>query len=137
MKCVEFLEEACARAGLKITEPRKAILRVLGGTDDHPSVDEVYARAKEIDPSISLATVYRTLSTLEELGLVIHHAFKDNASRYELKHSHHHHIVDVETHDVVEFKDDRLETLMAEILAEKGFDMICHRIELYGRKKTA
>lgn len=136
MKCVEFLEEACSRAGLKITEPRKAILRVLGGADDHPSVEEVYARAKEIDPSLSLATVYRTLSVLEELGLVIHHSFKDNASRYELKHSHHHHIVDVDSQDVVEFKDERLETLMAEILAEKGYDMICHRIELYGRKKA-
>ena len=136
MKCVEFLEEACSRAGLKITEPRKAILRVLGGADDHPSVDEVFARAKEIDPSLSLATVYRTLSVLEELGLVIHHSFKDNASRYELKHSHHHHIVDVDNHDVVEFKDERLEKLMSEILAEKGFDLICHRIELYGRKKA-
>lgn len=135
MKCVEFLEEACSRAGLKMTDQRRAILRVLGGAVDHPSVDDVYARAKEIDPSISLATVYRTLGVLEELDLVIHHSFKDNASRYELRHSHHHHIVDVDTSDVVEFMDDRLEKLMQEILAEKGYDMICHRIELYGRKK--
>lgn len=136
MKCVSFIEDAAARAGLKMTDQRRAILRVLGGSDDHPSVEDVYNRAKEFDSTISLATVYRTLSVLEELDLVIHHSFKDNASRYELKHSHHHHIVDVETSNVVEFRDDRVEALMAEILAEKGYDMISHRIELYGRKKS-
>lgn len=136
MKCVEFLEDACARAGLKLTGQRKAILRVLGEAHDHPSVEDVYARANALDNSISLATVYRTLSTLEELELVIHHSFKDNSSRYELRHSHHHHIVDVDSQDVVEFKDDRLEKMMQDILAEKGFDLVCHRIELYGRKKA-
>lgn len=135
MKCVEFLEEACSRAGLKITGQRKAILRVLGEARDHPTIDDLFGRANKIDNTISMATVYRTLSTLEELGLVIHHSFKDNASRYELKHSDHHHIIDVNSQEIVEFKDERLEKLVKEIAQEKGFDLMSHRIELYGRIK--
>ncbi len=137
MKCVEFLEEACQRAGLKMTTPRRAILKVLGEAKDHPSVEEVYTRANALDSSISMATVYRTLSMLEELDLVIHHSFKDDTnSRYELRHSHHHHIIDMDDHNVVEFDDPRLEKMLKDIMSEQGFDMVCHRIELYGRKKS-
>lgn len=128
------LEQRCAEAGLKMTGQRKTILKVLGTAKDHPSVEAVYERAKEIDDSISIATVYRTLSLLDELDLVIKHEFQEGYSRYELNWDHHHHLVDLETGKVIEFQNEELEKLKVKIAEELGYELIDHRLELYGKK---
>ena len=128
------LEQKCAEAGLKMTGQRKTILKVLGSAEDHPSVEDVYERAKEIDKSISIATVYRTLSLLDELDLVIRHEFQEGYSRYELNWDHHHHLVDLETGKVIEFQNDELEKLKVKIAEDLGYELVDHRLELYGKK---
>lgn len=128
------LEKKCAEAGLKMTGQRKVILQVLDESADHPSVEDVYDRAKDIDASISIATVYRTLSLLDELDLVIRHEFQEGYSRYEVNWDHHHHLIDLETGKVVEFQNDELEKLKIKIAHELGYDLVDHRLELYGKK---
>lgn len=128
------LEQRCIDAGLKMTGPRKTILKVLGESSDHPSVEEVYERAKALDASISIATVYRTLNMLDELDLVTRHEFKENFSRYETNMDHHHHLIDLESGQVIEFQNAELETLKERIAREMGFELVDHRLELYGRK---
>ena len=102
------LESKCTEAGLKMTGQRNVILKVLGEATDHPSVEDVYDRAKSEDSSISIATVYRTLGLLDELDLVIRHEFQEGYSRYEINEDHHHHLVNVDTGKVVEFQNDEL-----------------------------
>ena len=128
------LEQKCADAGLKMTGQRKVILQVLDKATDHPSVEDVYERAKGLDSSISIATVYRTLSLLDELDLVIRHEFQEGYSRYEVNDEHHHHLVDLETGKVIEFQNEELEKLKVKIAKELGYDLIDHRLELYGKK---
>jgi len=128
------LEALCSKAGLKITGQRKVILNVLEQSNDHPSVDDVYDRAKKIDQSVSMATVYRTLSLLDELNLVIKHEFKEGFARFEVNEEHHHHLIDVETGDVIEFQNEELEILKEKIAKELGYDLVDHTLELYGRK---
>ncbi len=128
------LEQRCADAGLKMTGQRKVILRVLGEAEDHPSVETVYERAKVKDPSISIATVYRTLNLLDEMDLVIRHEFKENFSRYEVNMDHHHHLIDLETGSVIEFQNEDLEKLKEKIARDLGYELIDHRLELYGKK---
>ncbi len=131
------LEDKCIRSGLKMTEQRRTILRVLSTAEDHPSVETVYKRAKEIDTTISMATVYRTLNLLDELNLVQKHDFKQAFSRFEVNEEHHHHLVDVETGQVIEFTNEPLEALKRKIAADLGFDLVDHTLELYGRKKRS
>jgi Fur family ferric uptake transcriptional regulator len=131
------LEQRCAQAGLKMTGQRRTILKVLGTAEDHPSVEVVYERAKAIDSSISIATVYRTLSMLDELDLVIRHEFHEGHSRYELNWDHHHHLIDLETGQVIEFQNDELEKLKEKIAKDLGYDLVDHRLELYGKKRTS
>jgi len=128
------LEQRCINAGLKMTGPRKTILRVLGESMDHPSVEVVYERAKAIDSSISIATVYRTLNMLDELDLVTRHEFNESFSRYETNMDHHHHLIDLESGQVIEFQNSELEVLKEKIAREMGFELVDHRLELYGRK---
>ncbi|MCB1783079.1 MAG: transcriptional repressor [Alphaproteobacteria bacterium] len=128
------LEQRCAEAGLKMTGQRRVILKVLDDSQDHPSVEEVYDRAKKIDSSISIATVYRTLSLLDELDLVMRHEFQEGYSRYEVNVDHHHHLVDLETGKVIEFQNEELEKLKAKIARDLGYELIDHRLELYGKK---
>lgn len=128
------LEQRCIDAGLKMTGPRKTILKVLGEAIDHPSVEAVYERAKALDSSISIATVYRTLNMLDELDLVTRHEFKENFSRYETNMEHHHHLIDLETGTVIEFQNAELEALKERIARDMGFELVDHRLELYGRK---
>jgi Fur family ferric uptake transcriptional regulator len=129
------LIDKCVQSGLKMTEQRRVILRVLQMAEDHPSVDTVYRRAKDLDNTVSMATVYRTLNLLDELDLVQKHDFKQSFSRFEISEEHHHHLVDLESGDVIEFTNERLEVLKKEIAAELGYDLIDHTLELYGRKK--
>ncbi|MBI1300403.1 MAG: transcriptional repressor [Alphaproteobacteria bacterium] len=128
------LEERCVEAGLKMTGQRRIILKVLGDSEDHPSVEDVYDRARKEDESISIATVYRTLSLLDELDLVIRHEFQEGYSRYEVNWDHHHHLVDLETGEVLEFQNEELEILKEKIAEEMGYQLIDHRLELYGKK---
>lgn len=128
------LEQRCTTAGLKMTGPRKIILKVLMESDDHPSVEIVYERARALDSSISIATVYRTLNMLDELDLVTRHEFNESFSRYETNLEHHHHLIDMETGMVIEFQNEALEKLKEKIAEELGYELVDHRLELYGRK---
>lgn len=120
-----------------MTDQRRTILKVLEGAEDHPSVEMVYERARSQNPSISMATVYRTLNLLDELGVVIRHDFKENFSRYELNAEHHDHLIDLETGDVIEFQDGELEAIKERIAREMGYDLVDHRLELYGKRKRS
>lgn len=129
---IEALFEA---KGLRVTEQRKVIARVLSESVDHPSVDTLYTRASAIDPGISIATIYRTVRLFEEAGIIEHHDFGDGKARYEpAPDAHHDHLIDVETGAVLEFVDPELETLQRELATRLGFRLVDHRLELYGVK---
>lgn len=127
------LEQLCADKGLRITEQRRVIARVLSDADDHPDVEMVHERANKIDPGISIATVYRTVRLFEEAGILDRHDFGDGRSRYEAApEAHHDHMIDVETGKVVEFVDPELEALQKQIAEKLGYRLVDHRMELYG-----
>ena len=127
---------ALQNAGLRVTAQRIALLRVITETEDHPEVEELHRRAQQFDQSISIATVYRTVSALERAGLVQRHVFEGARARYErVDKVHHDHIVDLDTGEIVEFQSDRIEQLQSEIAALMGYDVVHHRLELYCRKR--
>jgi Fur family ferric uptake transcriptional regulator len=128
------LAQRCTDAGLKMTGQRKTILKVLDEAGNHMSVERVYEQAKALDSSISMATVYRTLNLLDELHLITKHDFKENFARFDVNMEHHHHLIDVETGDVVEFQNDEIEKMKKEIARKLGYDLVECRLELYGRK---
>ncbi len=127
----------CIDAGLKMTNQRRIVLKVIDDADDHPSVDTVHQRARTVDGTISIATVYRTLNVLDELNLVRRHEFNDKLSRFETNLDQHHHVIDVDGGDVREFQDSRLETLIESIASELGYELVDHKLELYGRRKSS
>lgn len=130
------IEDMCIKKGMRMTDQRRVIARVLSEAEDHPDVEEVYRRAVSVDSNISIATVYRTVRLFEEAGILERHDFRDGRSRYEpATDDHHDHLIDVESGEVVEFHNERIEALQREIAAELGFDLVDHRMELYGRKK--
>jgi Fur family ferric uptake transcriptional regulator len=131
----ESLLERCLAKNIRMTSQRQIIIQVLEDSDDHPDVDQLYLRAVEFDNTISIATVYRTVKLLEEADLIERLEFGDGRSRYEEAGEHHEHLVDVETGEVHEFYNEELETLKAEIAREMGYDLIDHRLELYGKKR--
>jgi len=123
-------------AGLRMTQQRRLILRVLAEASDHPDAKAIFHRTFAHDPSLSLSTVYRTMKLLEERGAIERHAFDDGVSRYEhADQSHHDHLIDVDTGQVIEFSSEEIEKLQARIAAELGYDIVRHRLELYGRKR--
>ena len=127
------IEQLCADKGLRITEQRRVIARVLGEAEDHPDVETLHGRAAAIDPHISIATVYRTVRLFEEAGILERHEFGDGRSRYEAaSDSHHDHLINVETGEVIEFVDEELEELQRRIAEKLGFRLVDHRMELYG-----
>ena len=127
------IEALCAERGLRITEQRKVIARVLSEATDHPDVEALHERASAIDPKISIATVYRTVRLFEEAGILDRHDFGDGRSRYEAApEAHHDHLIDVETGRVIEFVDPELEALQRQIAEKLGFRLVDHRMELYG-----
>lgn len=132
-----ILEKKCIERGLRMTDQRRIIARVLSDADDHPDAEEVYARATAMDPKISLATVYRTVRLFDEAGIIETHDFRDGRARYELAEGEHHdHLIDVQTGDVIEFVDEEIERLQEKIAEKLGYELVDHRMELYGRKKT-
>jgi Fur family ferric uptake transcriptional regulator len=129
-------EKALRKAGIRITRPRKIILGILGETEDHPDALEIFRRAEQVDKSISLSTVYRTMKLLEEMGAIHRHAFEGGPSRFEQAGGDHHdHLIDMDTGDVIEFRSDRIEQLQQEIARQLGYDIVHHRLELYGRRR--
>lgn len=131
------LEQKCIEAGLKMTGQRRVILKTLESSGDHPSVDSVFERAKAIDPSISIATVYRTLSLLEEMDIIVRREFNESFARYDTNTEHHHHLIDMESGEVIEFKNEELEKIKIKIARELGYELLDHRLDLYGRKIKA
>ncbi|EJF82049.1 Fur family transcriptional regulator [Bartonella doshiae] len=130
-------EKELRTAGLRITRQRRVILDILSDTNDHPNAFEIFQRANKIDSSISLSTVYRTMKTLEENGTIHRHTFSGGPSRFEqADRQHHDHLIDVETGQVIEFHSDIIEKLQEEIAKSLGYDIIHHRLELYGKKRS-
>lgn len=127
------IEALCAAKGLRITEQRRTIARVLSDAQDHPDVEELHRRSAAIDPGISIATVYRTVRLFEEAGILERHDFRNGRSRYEAAgDDHHDHLIDIETGAVIEFHDAELEELQRRIAERLGFRLVDHRMELYG-----
>ena len=132
---VSRIERLCVERGLKMTGQRRVIARVLSEAEDHPDVEELYRRAATLDARISVATVYRTVRLLEEKGILDRRDFGGGRARYEAsEHGHHYHLIDIETGKVVEFEDAEHEQLMRQIANRLGFDLVSHRMELFGRK---
>jgi Fur family transcriptional regulator, ferric uptake regulator len=127
------IEKLCAEKGLKMTAQRRVIARVLSEATDHPDVEELYRRASELDDAISIATVYRTVRLFEEANILERHDFRDGRSRYEeVTDQHHDHLIDIETGNVIEFQNEEIERLQREIAKKLGYDLVDHRLELYG-----
>jgi Fur family ferric uptake transcriptional regulator len=127
------LEQLCTDKGLRITEQRRVIARVLSESEDHPDVELLHSRANKIDPGISIATVYRTVRLFEEAGILDRHDFGDGRARYEAApEAHHDHLIDVETGKVIEFVDPEVEALQKQIAEKLGYRLVDHRLELYG-----
>lgn len=130
------IEALCAEKGLRITDQRRVIARVIGEAEDHPDVEVLHERASAIDPKISIATVYRTVRLFEEAGILERHDFGKGRSRYEAAtEEHHDHLIDLETGTVIEFVDDELEALQKKIADRLGFRLVDHRMELYAVAK--
>ncbi|WP_273787782.1 MULTISPECIES: Fur family transcriptional regulator [Bartonella] len=130
-------EQELRTAGLRVTRQRRVILDILTDTNDHPNAFEIFQRANEIDSSISLSTVYRTMKTLEGNGTIHRHSFSGGPSRFEQADGQHHdHLIDIETGQVIEFHSDVIEKLQEEIAKSLGYDIIHHRLELYGKKNS-
>ena len=132
----DSIEQKCLDKGVKLTDQRKIIAKVMSVSDDHPDVDELYKRVSKIDPRISIATIYRTVKLFEECGILTKHEFKDGKARYEkLNESHHDHLIDIKTGEIIEFVDDEIEKLQKKVAEKYGYELVDHKLELYGVKK--
>ncbi|MGZ0187630.1 MAG: Fur family transcriptional regulator [Alphaproteobacteria bacterium] len=129
------LEKICEDKGLKMTDQRRVIARVISDAEDHPDVETVYRRSTEIDPRISIATVYRSLKLFEDANVLVRHDFGEGRARYEETGDHHEHLIDIETGEVIEFFNQELEAMKERVARELGYDLIDHRLELFGRKR--
>jgi Fur family ferric uptake transcriptional regulator len=126
------LEAACVEKGMRMTEQRRIIARVLEASDDHPDVEELYRRASAVDPNISISTVYRTVKLFEDAGMIERHDFRDGRSRYEtLPGEHHDHLIDLRSGHVIEFRSEEIEAIQERIARELGYKLVDHRLELY------
>ena len=131
----ETIEQKCLAKGVKLTEQRKIIAKIMSDSQDHPDVDELYKRASKIDSKISIATVYRTVKLFEESGIVTKHDFKGGKARYEeLNEGHHDHLIDIKTGEIIEFVDDEIEKLQQKVADKYGYKLVDHKLELYGIK---
>tara|TARA_E500000081_G_scaffold79776_1_gene81240 strand:+ start:170 stop:610 length:441 start_codon:yes stop_codon:yes gene_type:complete len=138
----DTIEQKCLAKGVKLTEQRKIIAKIISeskseyGESDHPDVDELYSRVSKVDPKISIATVYRTVKLFEEAGILTKHDFKGGKARYEaMIESHHDHLIDIKTGEIIEFVDDEIEKLQKKVAEKYGYKLVDHKLELYGVKK--
>jgi Fur family transcriptional regulator, ferric uptake regulator len=131
------IERLCIERGLKMTGQRRVIARIMSESGDHPDVEELYRRAVARDPRISIATVYRTVRLFEERGILERRDFGGGRARYEpTEHGHHHHLIDIDSGWVIEFSDVEHEKVLQDIAARLGFDLVSHRLELYGKRRA-
>ena len=129
----DTITDRCTAKSLRMTDQRRTIARVLEACEDHPDVEELYARASAVDPRISIATVYRTVKLFEETGIIEMHEFGDGRARYEdAERDHHDHLIDMNSGEVIEFVDPEIEALQERIAEKLGYRLIGHRLELYG-----
>ena len=129
------IENKCVKKGVRLTEQRKLVAKVMSGSGDHPDVDELHKRVNKLDSKISIATVYRTVKLFEEAGIVAKHDFKGNKARYEqAPQEHHDHLIDINTGEIIEFVDDDIEKLQKKAAEKLGYKLVDHRLELYGSK---
>ena len=134
----ETIEQKCLTKGVKLTDQRKIIARVMSQSHDHPDVDGLYNRVSKIDPKISIATVYRTVKLFEEFGILAKHEFKGSKARYEeLNENHHDHLIDVKSGEIIEFVDEEIEKLQKKVADKYGYKLVDHKLELYGVKKKS
>ena len=132
----ETIEQKCIANGVKLTDQRKIIAKIMSDSQDHPDVDELYKRASKVDSKISIATVYRTVKLFEEAGIVAKHDFKGGKARYEELHEgHHDHLIDIKTGEIIEFVDEEIEKLQQKVADKYGYKLVDHKLELYGLKK--
>ena len=132
------IEKKCINKGVKLTDQRKIIAKIMSEADDHPDVDELYKRVSKIDSKISIATVYRTVKLFEESGILAKHEFKGSKARYEeLNERHHDHLIDVKSGEIIEFVDNEIEKLQKKIADKYGYELVDHKLELYGIKKKS
>ena len=139
---VDTIEQKCLAKGVKLTDQRRIIAKIISdskseyGESDHPDVDELYSRVSKVDPKISIATVYRTVKLFEEAGILTKHDFKGGKARYEaMIESHHDHLIDIKTGEIIEFVDDEIEKLQKKVAEKYGYELVDHKLELYGVKK--
>lgn len=131
------LEELCAANGMRMTEQRRIVARVVEAADDHPDVEELHRRAAAVDARISLSTVYRTVNLFEEAGLVARHDFRDGRARFEpIPDSHHDHLIDIRSGKVIEFRNDEIEAIQTAVARKLGYRLVDHRLELYAVPMT-
>ena len=134
----DTIEQKCLAKGVKLTDQRRIIAKVMSEASDHPDVDELYNRVSKIDPKISIATVYRTVKLFEEAGILAKHDFKGGKARYEeISESHHDHLIDVKTGEIIEFVDEEIEKLQKKVAEKYGYTLVDHKLELYGIKKKS
>ena len=138
---VDTIEQKCLAKGVKLTDQRRIIAKIISeskseyGKSDHPDVDELHNRVSKVDPKISIATVYRTVKLFEEAGILTKHDFKGGKARYEaMIESHHDHLVDIKTGEIIEFVDDEIEKLQKKVAEKYGYKLVDHKLELYGVK---
>ena len=130
-----LIEERCIKNGVRLTEQRKLVAKVMSDSADHPDVDELHKRVSKLDSKISIATVYRTVKLFEEAGIVSKHDFKGNKARYEqVPKEHHDHLIDVNTGEIIEFVNEDIEKLQKKVAENLGYKLVDHRLELYGSK---
>ncbi len=134
----DSIEKKCEAKGVKLTEQRKIIAKVMSESNDHPNVDELYNRVSKIDSKISIATVYRTVKLFEESGILAKHEFKGDKARYEeLNEGHHDHLIDIKSGVIIEFVDEEIEKLQKKVAEKYGYELVDHKLELYGVKKKS
>tara|TARA_Y100000815_G_scaffold181919_1_gene165845 strand:+ start:215 stop:625 length:411 start_codon:yes stop_codon:yes gene_type:complete len=132
------IEQKCIDKGVKLTDQRKIVAKVMSESHDHPDVDELYNRVSKIDSKISIATVYRTVKLFEESGILTKHEFKGRKARYEeLNEGHHDHLIDIKSGEIIEFVDDEIEKLQKKVAEKHGYTLVDHKLELYGIKKKS
>ena len=134
----DTIEQKCLAKGVKLTDQRKIIAKVMSDSTDHPDVDELYNRVSKLDSKISIATVYRTVKLFEETGILTKHEFKGDKGRYEeLNQGHHDHLIDIKSGEIIEFVDEEIEKLQKKVAEKHGYTLVDHKLELYGVKKNS
>ena len=134
----DLIEKKCIDKGVKLTDQRKIIAKIMSSSNDQPDVDELYKRVTKIDSKISIATVYRTVKLFEEVGILAKHEFKGGKARYEeVNEGHHDHLIDIKSGEIIEFVDYEIEKLQKKVAEKYGYKLVDHKLELYGTKKKS